>query len=324
MNGPGRNDALVATVDDVRHAYRLLLGREPDPAGLEHHCGEILNRRATTRSLARMFMQSAEYEEANGQSLCEVELDGYSVFVRSGDGDIGQSVRDAHEYEPHVTRVLRDVLKAGDVFLDVGANIGFFTSLAAHLVGGNGRVIAIEPMDKNLQLIYRGIARNGHRHVRVLACAASDARDIVSVATHSGTSNGQVRMMDAGAPDRLYTQTVMLDDVLGDLDRLDLAKFDIEGFEPRAWRGFRRTLERLRPVVLTEFHPYCMRTHARVEPAEYLDTLFEYGRVHVLPHRGDAQSCADAAEAMQHWQAADAAARNDGTHHLDLMVQPGR
>lgn len=314
---------LGATEEDVRHAYRLLLGREPDPAGLRHHCDLLGQRHLTTRVLARSFMHSAEYMAANNLQPVEVALDGYSVFVRPEDHDIGQHVMQAHEYEPHVTRAVRGLLRNGDVFVDVGANIGFFTHLAAHLVGPGGHVLAIEPMDKNLQLIYRGIARNGCSHVHVHACAASDAREIVCVATGAGTSNGQVMALESGGANAaLYSQTVRLDDVLGSLDRLDLVKFDIEGFELRAWNGFRRTLERLRPVVLTEFHPHCMRTHARVDPAEYLQTLFAYGDVSVLPYHGDPQSCGDAADVMRLWQQADLAARGDGTNHLDLKVRP--
>lgn len=316
--------ALAATEDDVRHAYRLLLGREPDPAGFKHHCGLIEERRPTTRMLARSFMHSAEYAARNNLQPVEVALDGYSVFVRPEDHDIGQHVMRTHEYEPHVTRVLRSVLRAGDVFVDIGANIGFFTNLAAHLVGADGFVFAIEPMDKNLQLIYRSIARNGYRQVQVYACAASDTREIVCVATGPGTSNGQVLVLegDGSSDAMLYSQTVRLDEVLGDLERLDLVKFDIEGFELRAWSGFRRTLERLRPVVLTEFHPYCMRTHAHVDPDEYLRTLFAYGDVCVLPYHGDPQPCAGAADVMRLWQQADQAARGDGTNHLDLKIQP--
>jgi len=327
MNMPDSEcSVLVADKDDVRHAYRLLLGREPDAEGFKHHCDLLAERHPTTRMLARSFMQSAEYAAGENWLPVEVMLDGYSVFVRPDDHDIGQHIMQAREYEPHVTRALRSVVRAGNVFVDIGANIGFFTNLAAHLVGTEGRVFAIEPMDKNLQLIYRGIARNNYRHVQVLACAASDARGTVCVATGPSTSNGQVVALDgSGARDAmLYSQTIRLDDVLGDLDRLDLVKFDIEGFELRAWSGFQRTLERLRPVVLTEFHPLCMRTHAHVDPIDYLRTLFAYGDVCVLPYHGDPQPCDGAADVMRLWQEGDAAARGDGTNHLDLKIQPRR
>ena len=315
---------MIANEDDVRHAYRLLLGREPDQAGIEHHRNVLERYHPTTRELANAFLQLTEYAFLNSQLPIEVALDGYSVFVASGDADIGRHIAVAQQYEPHVTRILRERLRSGDVFVDVGANIGFFTNLAAHLVGPTGRVVAIEPMDKNLQLIYRSLSRNGYRHVRVHACAVADSEQIVCIGTGAGTSNGQVLNPDLQDEGFLRTQTHLLDDLVSDLERLDLVKLDIEGFEPRAWSGFQRALRRHQPLVLTEFHPHCMRTHAATEPEDYLRELFAYGEVFVLPLQGGPERCQDIQEAMRHWEAGRRTTRGDGTNHLDLMVQPKR
>ena len=231
----------------------------------------------------------------------------------------------AREYEPHVTAALRANLGSGGVFVDVGANIGFFTNLAAYLVGSRGKVVAIEPMDKNLQLIHRSLDRNGFDHVHVHACAASDVAQRVRMATGPRTSNGQM-LTDGSDAGVLYSQAVRLDDHIGHhLERIDVVKFDIEGFEMHAWNGFKRTLMRCRPVVLSEFHPWCMQTFANVQPVDYLRELFDYGGVvSVLPWTGGEIPCSTPEEVMVAWAEADAAMRSGGKGHLDLLVRPSQ
>lgn len=314
----------LADGQDVRHAYRLLLGREPDVEGIEHFNRVLAESRPTPEELARDFLASPEFALRNSSQPEEVRLDGYSIFIHPRDHDIGQSVRDHRQYEPHVTAAVREFLHPGNVFVDVGANIGFFTNLAAHLVGPTGHVVAVEPMDKNAQLIYLAAERNGFAQILVHQCAASDAIALVPMATGPRTSNGQVLDSSTTSDWRgLMTQTRTLDDLTGSLSRIDLVKLDIEGFEWLAWRGFRNGLARHRPRILTEFHPHCMRTFARVDPLDFLQELFAYGKsVSVLAYAGGRTPCATAGEVIQHWEAGDRLARGDGTNHLDLLVEP--
>jgi len=312
-----------ADENDILYAYRLLLGREPDAAGLAHHRSVISHERISAEELARTFIASREFAERNQDAPVEVVVGEFAVFVRPEDQDVGRAIRTNGQYEPHVTAAIREILKARGTFVDVGANIGFFTQLAASIVGREGHVFAIEPMDKNVQLIYRSLVRNGFDHVEVHACAASDRVGLVSIATGPRTSNAQIVDASRAQGASLLTQAKRLDDLTSHLTRVDLVKFDIEGYELLAWRGFRAGLAEHRPIVLTEFHPYCMRTYVGVDPQEYLDELFAYaGSLHVLAFSGDRIECRTPEEVMLQWEAADKAARADGTCHLDLLIRP--
>jgi len=311
----------TATVEDIHYAYRLLLGREPDEEGLRFHSQSLCQRPQSPAELAMAFLSSQEFVARTHPLPVEVPLNGYSVFVRPEDRDIGRHIEKTGQYEPHVSAAVSECLRPGNVFVDVGANIGFFTNMAAHLVGERGVVVAVEPMDKNLQLIYRGIERNAFKHVRVHACAASDRTQIVSMATGAATSNGQV-IPASSTTQQLFAQAKPLDPLLADLERIDLIKLDIEGYELLAWRGLHRSLERHRPLVLSEFHPFCMRTHVGIEPLDYLAALFAYGEVTILHHEGGTTRCATPTEVMQQWAIADKAMRDDGKHHLDLSIKP--
>jgi len=315
---------MTANPADVRHAYRLLLGREPDREGLENYCKMVAARSIRAADLAQIFIGSSEYRArtANRREALEVDFEGYCMYVHPDDLDIGANVS-AGRYEPHVTAAVKELLYPGATFVDVGANIGYFAALGAHLVGPDGRVVAVEPMDKNLQLIYMTIWKNRFTQIEVMSCAASSSAQIVPMATTSASSNGEVLRADSQRKPSLFAQTRRLDDLLRDIDRIDLIKLDIEGHELPAWRGFSEGMARCRPLVLTEFHPKCMRENAGIEPADYLALLFDYGSsIEVLRGPQQRVTCHSPADVMSEWQATDQRLQTNGKAHLDLFIKP--
>lgn len=311
-----------ANIDDVRYAYRLLLGRLPDEQGLNTYTRLVRDRTLTPLELAEYFLGSNEFRARYSSDLLEIDLDGYVLVVRADDNDVGRAVATSGQWEPQVIKILQNRLHEGMCFLDVGANIGYFTAFAAHRVGRSGRVVALEPMDKNLQLIYAMMDRNGFDQVRVEPFAASDACRVVCMGTHGGSSNGEIVGEWRRGERPLYAQARSLDDLLAGEARFDFVKFDIEGHELHAWHGFSRTLERDRPLVLTEFHPRCLRENAGIEPERYGAVLFEYGAVTVLHFDGKRSSCRDFEGLMRCWMHEDAVLGTDGSAHLDLLVEP--
>jgi len=325
-HGSGRAPSTKADEDDIRHAYRLLLAREPDPEGLETYLQLIRSREISAEDLGLRILGSREFVMKHQRSSLpvEVELDGYSIFVLPIDHDVGLTIRKGHRYESHVTQVICELLRSGDTFVDVGANIGFFTALAASLVGETGKVVAIEPMDKNLQLIHATVRRNRFLQVEIMPYAVSDLPGQVVMSMGMGTSNAQiVRKVADASTLPLFAQAKKMDDLLSTLPALDVLKLDIEGYELRALRGFEVGLARHRPLLLTEFHPKCMRENAGIEPGEYLAFLFAYGsRIEVLHHDETRVVCAGADAVLREWEEANRRLDGSGTSHLDLFVAP--
>ena len=312
-----------ADLRDVHYSYRLLLGRDPDPQGLQTFERLVRDQFLTPFELARLFLGSDEFRARYISEFKEVDLGSHVLMVRSDDNDVGKVVARTCQWEPHVVSVLQDHLQEGGRFLDVGANIGYFTALAARRVGSSGRVVAVEPMDKNIQLLLATVAKNDFDCVRIEPFAASDAAGIVCMGTHAGSSNGEIIGTSArGGGQPLYAQTRRLDELLRDEPGFDVVKFDIEGHELHAWRGFSRTLERDRPIVLTEFHPQCLLRNAGVEPEAYASALFQYGAVTALHSDGERRGCDDFGALMSRWMAEDSMLSTDGAAHLDLLVAP--
>ena len=312
-----------ATTDDIRYAYRLLLGRESDESGFEHYRRMLSNSPIDTFQLAEHFLHSDEFKASHGGRVepREIAFDGYVMYVSPIDQDVGNTVAKG-QYEPHVAQVVRENLRAGDTFVDVGANIGFFTSMAAHLVGPGGRVFAVEPMDKNVQLICRTIVRNGFDHVVVHPYAASDRCRIVPLASGDRTSNAEIPSDASRHRATSFAQARPLDDLLRGIDHIDLLKFDIEGHEMFAWEGFREGIARTRPLILTEFHPKCLRENAGIEPEAYLALLFEYASSLEVLTGAKSCVCRTVSDVIDAWADADRRLASGGTTHIDLFVKP--
>lgn len=318
-----------ATPEDVDYAYRLILGRPPDPAGRAHYRA-LVARGLPLDALVRSFVHS---DEARARTDAEsrtasVDLGGYRVCVQTRDRDFAQAIIATNDYEPHVRNAVRERLRAGDVAVDVGANVGCIALLASRLVGAGGLVAAIEPNPDNLQMLYAGIVLNGAENVRVLPYAASTGPQVFSLA--GGVSN--THLVAAREPDRkaAYAQSVVLDEALAWLPRLDLVKMDVEGHEPQAFEGFRRSLERRRPALVVEFNPRCLVDLGRHEPAAFAEQILAlYPRVRALSAFGDDEPFERAADLMDYWrrrnrEVTDAGLLPDGLLHFDLVAERGR
>jgi FkbM family methyltransferase len=155
-----------------------------------------------------------------------------------------------------VQEVVASCLGPGAVFVDVGANVGFFSVIAARLVGSAGTVVAFEPVPKNAALIRRNAARNGFRQVTVVEKAVADREGSgrLVLAAYAGGSALDFVAPPPDACGRLDVDLVTLDGWLAERPGLrpDLVRIDVEGAELAVLQGMADTLSRLRPDVIVE------------------------------------------------------------------------
>ena len=319
-------DPSLATDADVYHAYRLILGRDPDPDGLAHYRRRIAEG-LTVDALTRTFLHSDEHAQRLGQERrhdeAAVDLGGYQVMVRRSDPDFGADIAHWRVYEEPVRAALRELLTVGDTFLDVGANIGVMTFLAATAVGPTGRVIAVEPNPDNVQLLYRGILLNRYSNVEVFPIAAADQQAIVGL---SGRSNTTLTEPDSTAPPTWFAQSVTLDETLAALPKLDVIKMDIEGAEAMALRGLERLVTTYRPALVVEFNPRCLKQQGE-DPAAFAAQILKlYPTVRVVSQFGDDQRFTRADDLVSFWhrreaEVAAAGKLPSGLLHFDLVTE---
>lgn len=186
-------------------------------------------------------------------------------------------------WEPLETQVILAALKPGDTFVDVGANIGFFSLLARQRVGATGRVHAIEATPSTADLLAANIARNAADSIHVHRCAAGDRDGAVTMVVHDPGNIGSNHVSFDGAGAAIPLRR--LDQLLrGEVIRL--IKLDIEGAEAMALRGAGALLDGdPAPAVLFEFSPDMLRGMGD-DPAALLHDLEARGYIIYEIHPG--------------------------------------
>lgn len=171
--------------------------------------------------------------------------------------------------EPVTTRFLRGALRPGDVFVDVGANVGYFAILAGGWVGPAGRVIAVEPNPTLADLLTASVRLNMLEGVvapvRQAVAEVGGEQAPLYLSNDSGNtglssltpSSGHLQSGTLSAGNAINVTTTTLSELakVHNLNRLDVLKIDVEGAEERVWAGATDVLQRLRPrFIICESH----------------------------------------------------------------------
>lgn len=186
----------------------------------------------------------------------------------SNEATILAFIRNGMLYEPDVSAVMLRTLAPGDLVVDVGANIGYFTSLAALLVGPRGQVLAFEPDGDNVARLEANLALNQLDNVTIVRQPVSDRLGEVEFFLNSDSSGGNALWDPAHFPGNVRSerdrkrQTLMATTLDAELDRRGLGtpklvKIDTEGAEQKILEGARQLLENAAvPFVIAELHPF--------------------------------------------------------------------
>jgi FkbM family methyltransferase len=185
------------------------------------------------------------------------DRDGSVFTIPSLEEPIGLHLAADGVYEPELASFLRDHLRPGGVFVDVGANIGVFTVMAARMVGPSGRVVAIEASPRVYPYLEHNVRTNGLENVRLRHCAAAHEENpgiafYEAPASHFGM--GALSPQFHATPTPVASHT--LDRILAEenVGPVDLVKLDVEGFEANVFRGAHRLLTSdSPPLIVFEF-----------------------------------------------------------------------
>jgi FkbM family methyltransferase len=208
---------------------------------------------------------------------------GRGLRVRAGDS----TIRILSRGEPKVEATFLDLLGPGDVVYDLGANIGWYSMLAARAVGPTGKVFAFEPSVQNAGLADANARQNGFDNVMVIPAAVTDENGWMTFQNRGSLMSRIVKEDSVAQAERrakregkVKRETVV---PITQLDAWiqatgqpspDVVKIDVEGAEAGVLRGMKQTLALAQPRLIVELHG------TRREIIELLDSL-EYEHVDV-------------------------------------------
>ncbi len=181
---------------------------------------------------------------------------GKGLRLNAGPSNVGFLLGSA---DLDVQSALQTVVRPNDVVFDIGANVGFFTAIAARLVGPMGKVVAFEPLEENFNLLLHNARLNGFMNVAANKFALADydgaAEFLLSKdATFGGlaTSAGKIENQSG----KIEVKVFRLDRVVqhDSLPLPGVIKIDVEGAEAAVLDGAAETIRRARPILIIELH----------------------------------------------------------------------
>lgn len=169
--------------------------------------------------------------------------------------------------EPLTIKVFKDIVKEGYTVVDLGANIGYFTLLAARLVGNSGKVYSFEPEPKNYRCLCKNIELNGYNNICAEQAAVSNVagKRKLFIANETGahtirSSHDSGYFNDKEFGEFVEVSTIVLNDFFDKDEKIDVIKMDIEGSEMAAFLGMDEIIRRSNQLkMIIEFFPYAIR-----------------------------------------------------------------
>jgi FkbM family methyltransferase len=194
-----------------------------------------------------------------GSSYGEFTIDGRTWYLDPA-SHFGHRLLSEGSYVPEETSALLSQLGPGDVFLDIGANEGWFSLRAAERIGPGGTAVAIEPQARLWPVILRNFLLNRRHNYVLVPYAAGSAEGFTEILLYPSLNTGASSLVPqprTRARRRQKAGVLRLDQIcrIHGISKVRLAKIDVEGFELEVLRGAGDLLGRQIEHIYVELHP---------------------------------------------------------------------
>ena len=225
---------------------------------------------------ARKFLTKLITSYLPPPNLCAIQIESMPMFVRTTTASLDDYVLQA--YEPYCAELFRQAISPGAVVLDIGAQFGYYSLIAARRTGPNGRVYSFEPAPANFELLKKNVQINNYgNYIIPVQKAVGNTSCLLTLFLYKHSdSHGAYRHPDVAVEKTIRAECVTIDQFLkGQL--VDVVKMDIEGNEPSALQGMKNTISKSKSLVLfIEFAPLFLQ-RAGVVPKDYLSQIIGLG-----------------------------------------------
>ena len=204
-----------------------------------------------------------------------VEIEGRKMYLDDGDA-LFLSINGIHENI--ITNLIKKEIHSGDIVVDIGAHIGYYTLQFANLVGPTGKVYAFEPEPKNFELLKKNVQINKYDNVVLIQKIVSDKDGIVEffISKFDSIGNKLFKSNEAGSSIKIESTT--LDEYFKDLkEKIDFIKMDIQGGEGKAILGMKNLLKENKNLkIIQEWWPDALKQN-NTNPEDHLKFLQHIG-----------------------------------------------
>lgn len=201
-----------------------------------------------------------------------VSIQGHKIYIIKSDTTVSEELIINKAWEEFETEIFKQNIKKGDVIVDLGANIGYYSLIAANLVGDKGKVYAFEPDEKNFQVLRKNIQVNNYKNIFPVKMAVSDKTGNVKLYI-SPENKGDHRIYDQKAGRETVTiKSTTLDEYFKN-QKVDLIKMDIQGSELDALKGAKKLINTNKNIkIITEYQADLLEAN-KSRPIDFLNLL---------------------------------------------------
>jgi FkbM family methyltransferase len=324
--------------NELVDAYRLLLGREPESTVRVN----AVDKWSSWKEMRADFLASPEGRMVVADALFDslgsdrteglrrsawvktATIFGRSIYVCLKDKYVSRGILLHGSFSESVSLTIESRLTPDTVFLDLGANIGWFTLFVADYIARNhgaGVVYSVEANPTVLPYLYASVVEaNLAPYVQIKPYAITATQTLLQMDSRTtGNLGGYgVNNFDKLMSERNIVPGVRIDDVFCDLQRLDLIKMDIEGFEFSALEGAQATLKRLKPTIIVELNVERLFEVSRKTVPQLLELMNDLG---YLPYDFQDHPVGEEVQ-LSSPQLDEILTKNKGLY--DIMFMPGR
>jgi len=205
-----------------------------------------------------------------------VEIDGNKLFLDKNDS-LSLSINGI--YEEFETNIVKKEITSGDVVIDIGANIGYYTLIFAKLVGNGGKVFAFEPDPTNFELLKKNVEINGFKNVILEQKALSNNPGKMMLSLNKeNTAGHHLNFKNDFVSNSVEVDVLSLDEYFSnDNTTINFIKMDVEGAESNVIRGMTNILKNSKSLkMIVEYNPIAIN-QIGLDPENYLNLLIENG-----------------------------------------------
>ena len=215
----------------------------------------------------------------NPKGLLLVDIQGSKMYVDSRDTGVAPYLLEWGYYEKNETELFKKIVKKGMVILDIGANIGYYTLLAARLIGAEGKVYAFEPDPYNFSLLNKNVKINGYNNVTTVQKAVFSQSGKMQLFLDKNNLGGHsLSKANVNKSNSTSTEVTSIDDYfINSKQKIDLVKMDVQGLEMKVIEGMDNVIKENKEIqIILEFWPWGLQNAGSSSPT-LLNKLGEYG-----------------------------------------------
>ena len=213
-----------------------------------------------------------------GDRLLATEINGFPMLLPAEDVRLSTYLAIRGNLDPGMVQFFSRVIQPGMTFVDVGANIGIHTLVAASRVRESGMVHSFEPTPRTCEILRTNVLINGYSgRVKIHELALTDKRGGARLWTGDVCGHNTLFGSEQDSRPSIEVETLSLDEALAAVPSIDFVKIDAEGAEPFILRGMRQILSKFPRLQLAiEFAPVWLEA-AGLHPCDFIDEILGMG-----------------------------------------------